>query len=64
MLIDIINDLIYKISESALAGVAQWMEHWPANHRVVGSIPSQGAYFWVAIQVRSPVEGTQEATTH
>ena len=26
----------------ALAGVAQWIEHWPANERVVGSISSQG----------------------
>ena len=26
----------------ALAGVAQWVEHWRANQRVAGSIPSQG----------------------
>ena len=26
----------------ALAGVAQWIEHQPANPRVTGSIPSQG----------------------
>ena len=26
----------------ALAGVAQWIERWPANQRVAGSIPSQG----------------------
>ena len=26
----------------ALAGVAQWIEHQPANHRVTGWIPSQG----------------------
>ena len=26
----------------ALAGVAQWIEHQPANRRVAGSIPSQG----------------------
>ena len=26
----------------ALAGVAQWTEHRPANQRVAGSIPSQG----------------------
>ena len=26
----------------ALADVAQWIECWPANQRVVGSIPSQG----------------------
>ena len=28
----------------ALAGVAQWIEHSPANQRVTGSIPSQGTY--------------------
>ena len=26
----------------ALAGVAQWIEHQPANQRVTGSIPNQG----------------------
>ena len=26
----------------ALAGVAQWIERWPVNQKVVGSIPSQG----------------------
>ena len=26
----------------ALAGVAQWIESWPVNQRVAGSIPSQG----------------------
>ena len=26
----------------ALAGVAQWIECWPENQRVAGSIPSQG----------------------
>ena len=25
---------------SALAGVAQWIEHWPVNQRVASSIPS------------------------
>ena len=31
-----------KSSHLPLAGVAQWIEHWPANQRVAGSIPSQG----------------------
>ena len=26
----------------ALAGVAQWVEHWPVNTKVTGSIPGQG----------------------
>ena len=26
----------------ALTGVAQWIERWPANHRVAGSIPNWG----------------------
>ena len=32
-----------KIHYWALAEVAQWIEYWPANQRVAGSIPSQGA---------------------
>ena len=32
--------LILRIA--ALAGVAQWIEHRPANQRTAGSIPSQG----------------------
>ena len=28
----------------ALAGVAQWIQCWPANQRVAGSIPSQGTH--------------------
>ena len=28
----------------ALAGVAQWIEHWPVNQRVTGSIPSLGTH--------------------
>ena len=33
---------IWKKTCRALAGVAQWIEHSPANQRVAGSIPSQG----------------------
>ena len=31
-----------KKEPRALASVAQWIEHPPANQRVTGSIPSQG----------------------
>ena len=31
-----------KKERQALAGVAQWIEHWPANQKVTSSIPSQG----------------------
>ena len=31
-----------KFFHIALAGVAQWTVHWPANLRVTSSIPSQG----------------------
>ena len=31
-----------KIEIEALAGVAQWIERWPANQKVTGSIPSWG----------------------
>ena len=27
---------------SSLAGVAQWIEHWPVNQRVASSVPSYG----------------------
>ena len=43
----------YKSKKNiALAGVAQWIEHQPANQRVAGLIPSQGTA-WVASQVPS-----------
>ena len=31
-----------KVRETALAGVAQWIELWPVNPRVAGLVPSQG----------------------
>ena len=31
-----------KVDKRALAGVAQWIECWPANQKVAGLIPSQG----------------------
>ena len=31
-----------KLEAVALAGVAQWIEHQPANQRVASLIPSQG----------------------
>ena len=31
-----------KLVNSALAGVAQWIEHWPPNQKVTSLIPSQG----------------------
>lgn len=29
-------------SDDALAGMAQWTEHWPVNQEIMGSIPYQG----------------------
>ena len=45
----------------ALAGVAQWIERWPANQRVAGSIPSQGTclHCWPR-----PQFGANERHTH
>ena len=34
--------MLTKILYIALADVAQWIERWPVNHRVAGSISSQG----------------------
>ena len=43
-----------------LAGVAQWIEHQPANQRVADSIHSQGT----RLGCGSPVGRVSEATTH
>ena len=32
--------LLLQLAEKALAGVAQWTEHRPANQRVAGLIPT------------------------
>ena len=37
-----IRKLLEEIVTEALAGVSQWIELWPVNQRVTGSIPSQG----------------------
>ena len=52
---------LFRIHFSALADVAQWIECQPENQRVTDSIPSQGTRL---ASSRSPVRGTQEATTH
>ena len=44
------------MSGLALAGVAQWIECWPVNQRVTGSIPSLG--HMPELQARSPVGST------
>ena len=54
--------LVKKCWKTALAGVAQQIEHWPANQRVAVSIPSLG--HMPGLQARSPVGSTGEATTH
>ena len=39
----LLNDIaLIRCWPGALAGVAQWIEHWPANQRVAGLIPRQG----------------------
>ena len=47
---------LIRNSAKALAGVAQWIEHGPANQRVTGSIPRPG--HMGGLQSRSPVGGT------
>ena len=44
-----------------LAGVAQWIEHWPMNQRVTGSIPSQGTCLGCQ---PGPQEGVQKRQPH
>ena len=36
--------LKFKNHSVALAGVAQWIELWTGNQRVIGSIPSQATF--------------------
>ena len=39
----ILNSCHFKnLLEVALAGVAQWIKHWPANQKVASSVLSQG----------------------
>ena len=49
-------------ADTSLAGVAQWIEHWPADQRVTSSIPSPE--HMPGLQARSPVGGMWEAITH
>ena len=43
-----------------LAVVAQWIECWPVNQRVAGSVPSLG--HMPVLWARSPVGSVREAT--
>ena len=45
----------HKTPRRALAGVAQWIEHRPANQRVASSTPSLG--HMPGLWARSPVQG-------
>ena len=60
------SKVMLRKSNLALAGVAQWIEHLPANQRVSGSIPIQrvSSSITPALWAISPVGGVQEATTH
>ena len=49
-------------TKGALAAVAQWIECWPANQRVEGSIPSWGTC--LGFRLGPPVGGMGEAATH
>ena len=44
-----------KFQNTALAGVAQWIECWPENQRVSGSISSLG--HMPGLKPRSPLGG-------
>ena len=48
--------IYFQYAKFALAGIAQWIEHGPANQRVASSIPSLG--HMPGLQARSPVGGT------
>ena len=46
--------------EQALAAVAQWIECWPVNQRVTGSVPRQGTC--LDCRPGPPVGDAQRAT--
>ena len=47
---------------AALDGVANWIEHWPENSKVAGSIPSQGTC--LGCRPGPQWGGAQEPTTY
>ena len=55
-----VHSVPFKKFVCALAGVAQWIEHWPVNQRVAGSIPSQDTCLgfrtgpWLGVRKRQP----------
>ena len=56
------RSFLNNYANTALAGVAQWIEWWPANQRVAYLIPSLG--HMPGLQATSPVGGRQQETTH
>ena len=52
------NHAFKQITKSALALMAQWIEHWPADQRFTDLIPSYGC------RPGSQWGGAQEATTY
>ena len=52
----------FKIGQTALAGVAQWIEHQPVNRKVAGSISSHGTCLgggpgpWMGVHERQSTE--------
>ena len=62
LFLDRINMENYKYeNESALAGVAQWIERWPMNQTVAGLIPSQGTCLGCGL---GPQWGARERQPH
>ena len=55
-----VYSLFFKKQCVALAGVAQWIERWPVNLKVTGSIPSQGP--GLGCGRGSPFGGKREVT--
>ena len=50
--------VVQEMQLSALAAVAQWIDHPPENRRVTGSIPEH----WPGLWTRPLVGGMREAT--
>ena len=54
---------IQKLDVFALAGVAQWVKHWPGNQRIDCRFDSQSGHM-PGLWARLLVGGMREATTH
>ena len=52
------QDSAFLNEPSALACVAKWVEHWPANQKAAGLTLSQGTCLGCGVWERRPIDGS------